>query len=136
MGRVSGPLIDRIDLHLQVPAVPFEHLSGDGEGSSTVQIKERVSRARRVQEARFKAVEAVHANGQMRAMELRRWCRPTRSVSQLLQRAVDRFGLSARSYHRILKVARTIADLDGSDQIRCRDAAEALQYRYLDRVRG
>ena len=136
MGRVSVPLLDRIDLHRPVPPVPFEKLSGGREGSSTAQIKERVSKARRLQQARFAAVEAVHANGQMRAMELHRWCRPTREVSRLLQRAVDRVGLSARSYHRILKVARTIADLDGSEQIRCRDAAEALQYRYLDRMRG
>ena len=121
MGRVSGPLIDRIDLHLHIPPVPFEHLSGDGEGSSSAQIKERVSKARRLQEARFEGVEAVHANGQMRPMELRRWCRPSRAVSRLLQRAVDRMGLSARSYHRILKVARTIADLDGVEEIRCRD---------------
>ena len=136
MGRVSGPLIDRIDLHLQVPQVPFEHLSGDGEGSSTAQIKQRVSSARRLQEARFKGVEAVHANGQMRATELRQWCRPSRAVARLLQRAVDRVGLSARSYHRILKVARMIADLAGAEEIRCRHVAEALQYRYLDRVRG
>ena len=136
MGRVSGPLIDRIDLHLHIPPVPFEQLAGDGEGSSSAQIKERVSKARRLQEARFEGVEAVHANGQMRPMELRRWCRPSRAVSRLLQRAVDRVGLSARSYHRILKVARTIADLDGVEEIRCRDAAEALQYRYLDRMRG
>lgn len=136
MGRVSGPLIDRIDLHLQVPPVPFEHLSGEAEGSSSAQIKERVSRARRLQEARFQGIESVHANGQMRPMELRRWCRPSRAVAQLLQRAIDRVGLSARSYHRILKVARTIADLDGVEEIRCRDAGEALQYRYLDRMRG
>ena len=137
MGRVSGPLIDRIDLHLQVPSVPFEHLSREEEdGSSSPEIKERVTQARRIQEARFKEVEAVHANGQMRPMELRLWCRPSRAVTRLLQRAVDRVGLSARSYHRILKVARTIADLHGAEEIRCRDAAEALQYRYLDRVRG
>ena len=136
MGRVSGPLIDRIDLHLQVPPVPFEQLSGDGEGSSSGQIKARVSKACRLQEARFEGVEAVHANGQMRPMELRRWCQPSRAVSRLLQRAVDRLGLSARSYHRILKVARTIADLEGAEEIRRRDAAEALQYRYLDRSRA
>ncbi len=136
MGRVSGPLIDRIDLHLQVPPVPFEDLSGEGEGSSSAQIKERVSRARRLQNVRFKGIESVHANGQMRPMELRRWCRPSRAVAQLLQRAVDRVGLSARSYHRILKVARTIADLAGVEEIRCDDAGEALQYRYLDRIRG
>ena len=136
MGRISGPLIDRIDLHLQVPPVPFEHLSGDGEGSSSGQIKARVSEARRLQEVRFAGIEAVHANGHMRPLELRRWCRPSRAVSRLLQRAVDRVGLSARSYHRILKVARTIADLDGCEEIRCHHVGEALQYRYLDRVRG
>ena len=114
----------------------MRNLARDGYGSSSAQIKERVSKARRLQEARFEGVEAVHANGQMRPMELRRWCRPSRAVSRLLQRAVDRVGLSARSYHRILKVARTIADLDGVEEIRCRDAAEALQYRYLDRMRG
>ena len=89
MGRVSGPLIDRIDLHLHIPPVPFEQLAGDGEGSSSAQIKERVSKARRLQEARFEGVD-------------------------------DRVRVSGRSYHRILKVLRAIADLDGAEEIRCR----------------
>jgi len=86
-----------------------------------------------VQLHRFRDVPGLHANGQMRAGDLRRWCAPSRRVRAMLQRAVDGTGLSARAYHRILKVARTIADLDGSDAIRGEHAAEAIQYRSLDR---
>ena len=134
-GRVSGPLLDRIDMHLHVPAVPFESLHGDGEGASSADVRRRVTGARAIQEDRFADVAGVFANGHMRPADLRRWCRPAARVAALLQNAVDRTGLSARAYHRILKVARTIADLAGAEEIRVEHAAEAVHYRSLDRMR-
>jgi len=136
LGRVSGPLIDRIDLHVQVPPVPFDSLSRVNQGESSATIRGRVTAARRIQEARFQEVAGVFANGQMGARELRRWCSPSRDVSALLKQAVDRLGLSARSYHRVLKVGRTLADLAGEKDVRAEHVAEALQYRYLDRLVG
>jgi magnesium chelatase family protein len=137
-GRVSGPLMDRIDLHMQVPSVPFQSLEGDVPGAadrtSTEAVRQRVAEARRVQLARFAGMPDVHANGHMRPADLRRWCRPTARVANLLERAVERGGLSARAYHRILKVARTIADLDGADEIAPAHAAEAVHYRSMDRA--
>jgi magnesium chelatase family protein len=134
-GRVSGPLLDRIDIHLHVPAVPFESLDGDEEGASSSDVRHRVAAARALQEARFADVPGVFANGHMRPADLRRWCRPSARVAAMLQSAVDRTGLSARAYHRILKVARTVADLAGSEDIRIEHAAEAVHYRSLDRMR-
>jgi magnesium chelatase family protein len=134
-GRVSGPLLDRIDIHLHVPAVPFESLEGEDEGISSAEVQRRVARARELQQARFAGLPGVFANGHMRPTELRRWCRPSARVSAMLQRAVERTGLSARAYHRILKVARTIADLAGTEEIRLEHASEAVHYRSLDRRR-
>jgi magnesium chelatase family protein len=133
-GRVSGPLLDRIDIHVHVPPVPFRSLEVGGEGAASDRVRCRVIAARERQRRRLRGAHGIHANGQMRPTELRRWCRPAPDVSSLLQRAVDRTGLSARAYHRILKVARTIADLAGSDAIRAEHVAEALQYRSLDRT--
>jgi magnesium chelatase family protein len=133
-GRVSGPLLDRIDIHLQVPPVRFQSLETDHSGESSEDVRAQVVAAREVQRTRFDGVPGIHANGQMRAVDLRRWCRLAARVASLLQRAVDHTGLSARAYHRILKVARTIADLDGSESIRAEHAAEAVQYRSLDRT--
>jgi magnesium chelatase family protein len=135
-GRVSGPLLDRIDLHVHVPPVPFETLVGTKRGSLSSEVARRVAAARAVQGARFADVNGVHANGHMGPGEMRRHCRPSRSVARLLQQAVDRLGLSARAYHRVLKVARTIADLDGEDRVAVEHAAEAVQYRCLDRTQG
>ena len=134
LGRVSGPLLDRIDLHVQVPPVAFQHLTKTGDGDSTHDIRERVVEARALQARRFEGTPGVFANGHMTVRELRQWCHPSRDVARLLQRAVDGLGLSARSYHRVLKVARTVADLGGSETIKQHHVAEALQYRYLDRV--
>ncbi len=133
--RVSGPLMDRIDLQIQVPAVPFRSLAADLGGESSGQVRVRVVTARVRQQERFGDAGGVHANGQMGPAEIRRWCRPSRAVARMLQEGVDRMGLSARAYHRVLKVARTIADLEGSGTIRERHAAEALQYRGLDYAR-
>jgi magnesium chelatase family protein len=133
--RVSGPLLDRVDLHVTVAPVPFAELKTDGGSAESPRVRERVSAARAIQEERFSASCRVHANGQMGPGELRRFCRPTRQVAGLLQKAVEGLHLSARAYHRILKVARTIADLEGDGEIGLRHAGEAVQYRSLDRKR-
>lgn len=135
-GRVSGPLRDRIDLHLHVPPVPFRSLDGGLDGVGSPEVRDRVTRARTLQVRRFERLQGVHANGHMGPAGIRAWCRPSRAVASLLQRAMDRTGLSARAYHRILKVARTIADLEGSREILVEHAAEAVQYRSLDRSGG
>jgi magnesium chelatase family protein len=131
--RISGPLLDRIDLHVAVPPVPFRELANEPAGEGSAQVRARVVRAREAQSERFAGVAGVHNNGQLGPAEIRRCCRASTDVARLLQRAVDRLGLSARAYHRILKVARTLADLEGSDAIRPIHAAEAIQYRGLDR---
>jgi magnesium chelatase family protein len=119
---------------VSVPPVPFRELADEPAGEGSVQVRERVVRAREAQSERFAGVIGVHNNGQMGPAEIRRCCRATPEVARLLQRAVDRLGLSARAYHRILKVARTLADLESSDAIRPAHAAEAIQYRGLDRA--
>jgi magnesium chelatase family protein len=132
-GRVSGPLMDRIDVHLHVPPVPFKSLDDTRSGETSEDVRRRVVSARALQLSRFRGLPEVHANGHMRPADIRRWCPPSRDVARMLQHAVDRTGLSARAYHRVLKVARTIADLDGADSIGLGHAAEAVQYRSLDR---
>jgi magnesium chelatase family protein len=132
--RVSGPLLDRIDLHLHVPPVPFQSLAALDAGESTAEVRARVEAAREIQQRRLPRAAGIHANGQMRPADLRRWCALSDGVATVLQQAVDRTGLSARAYHRILKVARTIADLAGSEGVRAEHVAEAVQYRSLDRV--
>jgi magnesium chelatase family protein len=132
-GRVSGPLVDRLDLHVEVPAVSFEHLADDARGPSSATVRERVRQARAVQEERFKDKSDTYANGQMNVSLLRRLVRPGRGVARLLQYAVDRTGLSARAYHRVLKVARTVADLEAAARVEEGHVLEVLQYRMLDR---
>jgi magnesium chelatase family protein len=132
--RVSGPLLDRIDLHVAVPAVPFGELSGGGVEEGSAVVRERVIAARTRQRERFAHDPGVSCNAHMGPGELRRHARPGPEVLALLQRAIDRLGLSARAYHRLLKVARTIADLEGSARVRTTHAAEAIQYRTLDRA--
>ena len=134
--RVSGPLLDRIDIHLEVPAVPYRDLtSAPGEESSSA-IRRRVERARHVQLARFHDRPGVHANAQMASGDIRRHCPLSGPVESLLREAVLRLGLSARAYHRVLKIARTIADLDGADDPGPAHVSEAIQYRSLDRRRA
>lgn len=134
LGRVSGPLMDRIDIHLHVPPVPFRSLEARSPGEASSVVRERVAAARAVQEDRFREDPRLFANAHMGGAEVRRWCGPPPDVGRLLRHAVDRTGLSARAYHRILKVARTIADLEASEGIRLEHAAEAVQYRTLDRA--
>lgn len=133
--RVSGPLMDRIDLHVPVAPVTFHDLQRREKKPRNPEIQARVLSARKLQERRFKAETGVHCNGQMGPRHLRDFCRIPPGVVRLLQRAVDDLGLSARAYHRILKVARTIADLDGDGPLSHRHVAEAIQYRTLDRSR-
>jgi magnesium chelatase family protein len=135
VGRISGPLLDRIDIHVDVPAVRFKELSDSRapEGETSEAIRERVVRARARQLARL-AGEGVYANAQMSSRLIRRHCRLDAECEQMLEQSVTRLGLSARAYGRILKVSRTIADLEGSDEIRASHLAEAVGYRSLDRT--
>ena len=130
--RVSGPLLDRIDIQVEVPAVAYEALASPASGEPSEAVRERVNQARRVQVERFGAT-GIHANARMSARDVRRYCRVDAAAEQLLETAVTRLGLSARAYVRILKVGRTIADLAGSEDIRPPHIAEAIQYRSLDR---
>jgi magnesium chelatase family protein len=134
--RVSGPLLDRIDIHLEVPAVPYPDLVGRVPEESSTTIRQRVERARAVQAGRFRGRAGVYANAHMTARDLRRWCAASDPVEALLRNAVNRLGLSARAYHRILKIARTIADLEGAGALGPSHVSEAIQYRSLDRKKA
>jgi len=131
--RISGPLLDRIDIHLEVPAVPYQDLVGGAVEESSATVRQRVERARVIQRERFRGQRGVHTNASMSTRDLRRWCAISAPVESLLRTAVTRLGLSARAYHRVLKIARTIADLDGSAAIASSHVSEAIQYRALDR---
>ncbi|MDX1973651.1 MAG: YifB family Mg chelatase-like AAA ATPase [Candidatus Sumerlaeia bacterium] len=133
VSRISGPLMDRIDLHVHVPAVKVEDLQKQRSGESSVQIRERVQRAREIQTARFSTVPHMHCNAQMGTRELDEYCQLSMSSRRLLKSAMEGLNLSARAYARILKIARTIADLDGRDVIGPEQLSEAIQYRTLDR---
>ena len=133
MGRISGPLMDRIDLHVEVTPVTPQELSAAAPGEASAAVRERVIRARAVQEARFGGVEGVHTNSMMNSAMLREYCRLDAASAALLERAMERLSLSARAYDRILKAARTIADLAGRADIVQTDIAEAINYRSLDR---
>lgn len=133
LSRLSGPLLDRIDIHLEVPAVNYRDLASEVAGESSADIRARVDRARGRQRERFRGKPGIHANAQMGARELRRWCRVSDDVEGLLRAAITRLGLSARAYHRVLKLARTVADLDGAEDLAPSHVREAIQYRSLDR---
>ena len=131
--RISGPLMDRIDLHIEVPALPVEELRRKEDGESSAAIRERVVEARMRQLARFKNRPGLYANAQMGTRESKQYVQMSAETEHFLFQAVERLGFSARAYSRILKVARTIADLAGSDRIETPHVAEAIQYRMLDR---
>ena len=132
-GRLSGPLLDRLDIHLEIPAVVVSELSHDGSAESSIAIRERVSAARAKQAQRFQA-DGLFTNAQLKPRHLKKYCSIDEQGKKLLEQAVDRLGLSARAYGRILRVARTIADLADSERLEPPHLAEAIQYRSLDRV--
>ncbi len=131
--KISGPLLDRIDLHLEVPAVPFKDLADGREGESSAVIKQRVDRAGLVQKKRFRRKRNHHSNSQMTPRDLKQYCPLDQPSTTLLEEAMNRLKLSARAYHRIIKISRTIADLSGAADILPQHVAEAVQYRRLDR---
>jgi len=133
LNKISGPLLDRIDLHIEVTPVPFSELSRQQSTEHSVEIRNRVIKARDIQIARYAAEADIHCNAHMRSKDLKAYCRLNEAGAQLLKNAMERLGLSARAYDRILKVARTIADLDASSNIETNHVAEAIQYRSLDR---
>jgi len=133
MAKISGPLLDRIDLHIEVPAIPFEELAARQDGESSQTIRERVQQARDLQIQRFLHDPEIHSNADMQARTIRSICRIDTASAELLKTAISNLGLSARAYDRILKVSRTIADLGGSEQILAEHLSEAIQYRTLDR---
>ncbi|MGB7842110.1 MAG: YifB family Mg chelatase-like AAA ATPase [Salinimicrobium sp.] len=133
LGKISGPLLDRIDIHIEVTPVPFEKLSEERKGESSQEIRQRVIAAREQQTERFKNSEKVHYNAQMSVKQIREHCALDSASSQLLKTAMEKLNLSARAYDRILKVSRTIADLEASENIKGAHISEAIQYRSLDR---
>jgi magnesium chelatase family protein len=133
LSKISGPLLDRIDIHIEVTPVPFEKLSEERRGESSLDIRKRVTAARDRQTARFENYENVHYNAQMSVKQIRQYCVLNENSLQLLKTAMEKLNLSARAYDRILKVARTIADLEDSESVQGTHISEAIQYRSLDR---
>ena len=133
LSKISGPLLDRIDLHVEVPVVPFSQLSQMKPGECSATIRERVIKARQIQEQRFANDKGVYCNAQMTERMLHLYAEPDNQSLDMLRTAMERLSLSARAYSRILKVARTIADLEGSERIQSHHIAEAIGYRSLDR---
>ena len=133
MNRISGPLLDRMDLHIEVPVVPFNQLSQMQQGEPSEVIRARVIAARKRQEERFKAFKGVYCNAQMSERMIHQFCEPDETSLNMLRMAMERLHLSARAYNRILKVARTIADIEGTERVQSHHIAEAIGYRNLDR---
>ncbi len=133
LSKISGPLLDRIDIHIEVTPVPFEKLSDERKGESSVEIRKRVTQAREIQSQRFLKFENIHYNAQMQVKQIREFCKLTDETKTLLKTAMEKLNLSARAYDRILKVSRTIADLENERDILPNHVSEAIQYRSLDR---
>jgi len=132
LSRVSGPLLDRIDIHVEVPAVKYKDLASTYSGETSAQIRPRVQRAREIQHERFKETK-IYCNADMQPRQLKKYCQIGEAAQELLKVAITQLGLSARAYDRILKVARTIADLAGDESVEAEQVSEAIQYRSLDR---
>ncbi|WP_025664121.1 YifB family Mg chelatase-like AAA ATPase [Aquimarina megaterium] len=133
LSKISGPLLDRIDIHIEVTPVPFDKLSEERRGESSVEIRKRVIEARNIQTQRFAELQNIHYNAQMGVKQIRAYCALDSASKELLKTAMERLNLSARAYDRILKVSRTIADLEKSESILGDHISEAIQYRSLDR---
>lgn len=133
LSKISGPLLDRIDLHVEVTPIKFEKLSEERLSEKSESIRGRVIKAREIQNNRYRANKEIHSNAMMNSKQLRDICRIDKEGQALLKNAMEKLGLSARAYDRILKVSRTIADLDGSESIQTSHLAEAIHYRSLDR---
>ncbi len=131
--KISGPLLDRIDIHVEVPPVRFQDISTEYSGEPSSEIRKRVEKARAIQQERFKG-KKIYCNAQMASRHIKKYCQIDESSQILLKRAMEKLGLSARAYTRILKVSRTIADLEGVEQIKSYHISEAIQYRSLDRA--
>jgi len=134
VSKISGPLIDRIDIHIEVPAVKYKELRGNGSIEDSAAVRNRVLRARERQARRFTGEKRVFSNAQMPPKLIRKHCSIKEEGEKMLENAIGRLGLSARAHDRILKVARTIADLDSSENVETRHLGEAIQYRTLDRT--
>jgi magnesium chelatase family protein len=130
---VSGPLLDRIDLHIQVPAVKYKELAQDEKTEDSAAVRARILVARHVQNRRLEAF-GIYCNVQMTPRTIRRFCKLNSESEKQMENAITRLGLSARAYDRILRVSRTIADLEGSEKIQAHHVSEAIQYRTLDRT--
>jgi len=134
ISKVSGPLLDRIDIHIEVPAVQYKELRSGTASEGSKEIRDRVLAARERQRLRFlSAKEKIYSNAQMGTRQIRLFCELAPDAERLLERAMQQQGLSARAHDRILKVARTIADLEGTEALNVSHIAEAIQYRTLDR---
>ena len=131
--KISGPLLDRIDIHMEVIPVPFSELSKQKKSESSKSVRARVNQARAIQENRFSDSQGLYSNAQMSTRQIREICMIDKAGQTLLKNAIEKLGLSARAYDRILKVARTIADLEEENKILPQHLAEAIQYRNLDR---
>jgi magnesium chelatase family protein len=133
VSKISGPLLDRIDIHIEVPAVKYKELRAPVSAEDSAAVRQRVIAARNRQIERYRADKKTYSNAQMVPKMIRKYCAITPDGEKLLENAITRLGLSARAHDRILKVARTIADLDASEGIEPRHLSEAIQYRTLDR---
>lgn len=132
LNKVSGPMLDRIDIHIEVPSTSYEKLKDRAQGEKSVSIKQRVNRARDIQLARYRGTNTLF-NSALSPRQIEQYCRLGEAEERLMKKAFTSLDLSSRAYHRILKLARTIADLDESEEIRTPHIAEAVQYRNLDR---
>ena len=132
MGKISGPLLDRIDIHVEVKGVDYQKLNKDEEIETAEEIRKRVNKARQIGQARYKE-HKIYSNSELTPALIRKYCKLGKSEKEILRDAFDKLGLSARAYTRILKVARTIADLDDKENIELKHIAEAIKYRNLDR---